>query len=160
MARRDDGQQEAAFMRAQDRSHPAAIARVVAVWLGAFVLASVPPLAQSQQQQQQQQRRQPASYTAEQADAGFAAYQQYCAVCHGANLDDGAFAPPLRGAVFRETWLPRSVEALFRLTSETMPQDLPGSLDDATYTALVALMLQENGVEASAVALPSDPDLM
>jgi alcohol dehydrogenase (cytochrome c) len=81
-------------------------------------------------------------------------------VCHGANLDDGPFAPPLRGAVFRETWLPRSVEALFRLTAETMPQDLPGTLDDETVTQLVALMLQENDVEASAVPLPSDPDLM
>jgi len=146
-------------MPAQDRHHPAGLPRLAALWLGALILLASAP-AEIAGQQQQQQRRQPASYTGEQADAGFAAYQQYCAVCHGANLDDGAFAPPLRGAVFRETWLPRTVEALYRLTAETMPQDLPGSLDDATYTALVALMLQENGVEAGAVALPSDPDLM
>ena len=151
-------------MRAQDRRHRTGLGRVPAVWplLGALaVFAFVPPAAAGQQQQQQQQqRREPASYTAEQADAGFAAYQQHCATCHGANLDDGPFAPPLRGAVFRETWLPRSVEALFRLTAETMPQDRPGALDDETNTALVALMLQENGVEAGAAALPSDPNLM
>ena len=109
---------------------------------------------------QAQPRREPATYTAEQADAGFAAYAQHCASCHGANLDDGPFAPPLRGSVFRETWLPRSVEALFTLTSTTMPEDRPGVLDDATVTELVALMLQENGVAASGAALPADPELL
>ncbi|MCY4024823.1 MAG: PQQ-binding-like beta-propeller repeat protein [Acidobacteria bacterium] len=109
---------------------------------------------------QAQPRREPATYTAEQADAGFAAYAQHCASCHGENLDDGPFAPPLRGTAFREAWLPRSVEALFTLTSTTMPQDRPGVLDDETVTELVALMLQENGVEASGTALPADPDLL
>ena len=112
-------------MRVQDRRHPAGRGRVQAIWLGALVVFVSAPAVVAGQQQQQQQRREPASYTAEQADAGFAAYQQRCAVCHGANLDDGPFAPPLRGAVFRDTWLRRSVEALFRLTAETMPQDLP-----------------------------------
>ena len=144
-------------MRALDRRHPAGLGRFTTAFLGVLVLlASVASAAAGQQQQ----RRVPAGYTAEQADAGFEAYRQRCAVCHGANLDDGPFAPPLRGAVFRETWLPRSVEALFRLTAETMPQDLPGTLDDETVTALVALMLQENGVEPGAEALPSDPALM
>ena len=144
-------------MRALDRRHPAGLGRFTAVFFGVLVLLAA--LA-STAAGQQQQRRVPAGYTAEQADAGFEAYQQRCAVCHGANLDDGPFAPPLRGAVFRETWLPRSVEALFRLTAETMPQDLPGTLDDETVTGLVALMLQENGVEPGAAALPSDPTLM
>ena len=45
---------------------------------------------------QAQPRREPATYTAEQADAGFAAYAQHCASCHGENLDDGPFSPPLR----------------------------------------------------------------
>ena len=109
---------------------------------------------------QAQPRREPATYTAEQADAGFAAYAQHCSSCHGENLDDGPFAPPLRGTAFREAWLPRSVEVLFTLTSTTMPQDRPGVLDDETVTELVALMLQENGVEASGTALPADPDLL
>ena len=104
--------------------------------------------------------REPAVYSAEQAEAGFAAYEQYCASCHGANMDDGPFAPPLKGTVFRETWLPRSLEVLFTLTRTTMPQDRPGALDDETYTQLLALMLQENGVEPGAAALPADPDLL
>ena len=126
----------------------------------AALLAGLAFTASSVDAGQAQRRREPAAYTAEQADAGFAAYAQHCASCHGENLDDGPFAPPLRGAAFREAWLPRSVEALFTLTSTTMPQDRPGALDDETVTELVALMLQENGVEASGTALPADPDLL
>ena len=131
--------------------------------LGALVAAGVLSLlvaTASSAAGQAQPRREPAAYTAEQADAGFVAYAQHCASCHGDNLDDGPFAPPLRGTAFREAWLPRSVEALFTLTSTTMPQDRPGVLDDETVTELVALMLQENGVEASGTALPADPDLL
>ena len=133
------------------------------VGLGTFAVAAgvlLLPAAASAAGAQEPPRREPATYTAEQADAGFAAYAQHCASCHGENLDDGPFAPPLRGSAFREAWLPRSVEALFTLTSTTMPEDRPGVLDDGTVTELVALMLQENGVEASGTALPADPDLL
>ena len=41
------------------------------------------------------------SFTAAQPTAGQAAYAQNCASCHGANLDDGEFAPPLKGVEFR-----------------------------------------------------------
>ncbi len=135
----------------------------LAVGLGAAVALAVVGLAAAASTAaagQAQPRREPATYTAEQADAGLAAYAQHCASCHGESLDDGPFAPPLRGTDFRETWLPRSVEALFTLTSTTMPQDRPGELDDETVTELVALMLQENGVEASGTALPADPELL
>ncbi|HET9216580.1 MAG TPA: cytochrome c, partial [Terriglobia bacterium] len=36
------------------------------------------------------------SFTAAQAATGRATYTENCASCHGANLDDGAFAPALR----------------------------------------------------------------
>src|SRR5579863_5311842 len=38
-----------------------------------------------------------ALFTSAQAVAGKAAYQRNCANCHGASVDDGASAPPLRG---------------------------------------------------------------
>ena len=104
------------------------------------------------------ERREAATYTVEQAEAGFTVYVQYCASCHGENLDDGPFAPPLRGTAFRETWLPRSLEALFTVTSSTMPQDRPGSLGDESYVRLLAFMLQENGVEPAETPLPVDPE--
>ena len=37
---------------------------------------------------------------AAQAALGQAAYRASCASCHGANLDDGAFGPPLKGVPF------------------------------------------------------------
>jgi mono/diheme cytochrome c family protein len=55
-------------------------------------------------------------FTAEQAQRGQAAYVEHCASCHGANLDDGAFAPPLSGADFRQKWGDQSPEALFTRT--------------------------------------------
>ena len=126
--------------------------RLAAAGLAA-ILTAVPAAAQ-------QPEREPAQYTAEQADGGLAAYQQQCASCHGENLDDGPFAPPLRGIAFRAKWYSRSVEALFTETVDTMPQDRPGSLGDETYTDLIAFLLQENGIEAGPDPLPADPVAM
>jgi hypothetical protein len=41
-----------------------------------------------------------ALFTSAQAVAGKAAYERNCASCHGASVDDGNSAPPLRGAAF------------------------------------------------------------
>ena len=78
------------------------------------------------------------SFTEDQAEQGSADYAERCASCHGDNLDDGEVAPPLKGVDFRERWRAESPETLFLLTSDTMPQDQPGALDDATYAALLA----------------------
>ena len=126
---------------------------VAAVWLGVLGLSA--PAAAAQQPE-----REPATYTVDQADAGLAAYRQHCASCHGENLDDGPFAPPLRGIVFREKWRVRSVEALYTETESTMPQDRPGSLGTETYVALMAFLLQENGVEPGSDELPADIDVL
>ena len=37
------------------------------------------------------------TYTPAQATQGKQAYEKACSACHGANLDDGEFAPPLKG---------------------------------------------------------------
>ena len=100
------------------------------------------------------------SFTDDQAEQGRAAYDERCASCHGAHLDDGEFAPPLKGIDFRERWRSEPPAALFALTSDTMPQDRPGALDDATYAALLAYIYQENGSAAGAEALPDDHDLL
>jgi mono/diheme cytochrome c family protein len=41
-----------------------------------------------------------ALFTSAQAVAGKTAYQRNCASCHGAAVDDGSSAPPLRGPAF------------------------------------------------------------
>jgi len=94
-------------------------------------------------------------FTAEQAQRGQAAYAEHCASCHGANLDDGAFAPPLSGTDFRQTWGDQSPEALFTRTSTAMPPARPGSLPDETYADLLAYILRENGARAGSRPLPS-----
>jgi alcohol dehydrogenase (cytochrome c) len=99
----------------------------------------------------------PLSYTAGQADQGRAAYSEHCASCHGQNLDDGAYGPPLQGSDFRQKWGSQSAEGLFTYTSTKMPPTRPGSLGDATYARLLAFILQENGSPSGSGELPADP---
>jgi len=100
--------------------------------------------------------RTPATYTVDQADAGLKVYSQHCGSCHGEKLDDGPFAPPLRGVEFQAKWQVRSLEVLFTETSRTMPQDRPGSLGDEAYVQLLAFILQENGIEPGTTELSTD----
>ena len=44
------------------------------------------------------------TYTSAQAAQGKQAYEKACSACHGANLDDGEFAPTLKGVDFRLRW--------------------------------------------------------
>jgi len=102
----------------------------------------------------------PLGFTEEQAEAGSAVYAERCASCHGETLDDGEVAPPLKGAAFRERWRAETPDILFNLTADTMPQDQPGVLDDASYAAVLAFLYRENGSSAGADALPADPDIL
>ncbi len=99
-------------------------------------------------------------YTAAQAELGLAVYREQCASCHGANLDDGAYGPPLKGSDFRTKWGSRSAAPLFTFTSEKMPPATPGALGDARYAQVLAYLLQENDVAPGARELPGDPDAL
>src|SRR5688572_17413648 len=81
-------------------------------------------------------------FTADQANAGRAAFQANCAGCHGADLMG---YPPLAGSAFVGSWGTRSTRDLFGLISATMPTDRPGSLPADTYVNIVAFILQSNG---------------
>jgi len=108
----------------------------------------------------QQAQPTPLSYTTEQADKGFGLYAEHCASCHGKNLDDGAYAPPLKGIDFRQKWGVRSAEPLFTYTSTKMPPSRPGTLGDPVYAQLLSYILQENGAPAGGRELPGDPDAL
>ena len=89
--------------------------------------------------------QQPASagpFTAEQANAGRAAFQANCAGCHGADLMG---YPPLAGSAFVGSWGTRTTRDLFGLIQTTMPTDRPGALPTDTYVNIVAFILQSNG---------------
>jgi alcohol dehydrogenase (cytochrome c) len=126
---------------------PVLIAPVLAAALGALAL---PHAAGAQQLTNP-------SYTREQAAAGKAAYPEACATCHGANLDDGEQAPPLKGVPFRQRWGQQTVETLFTYVRTRMPPARPGSLDAPATAALLAYLIQENNQLPGDKALPGDP---
>lgn len=95
------------------------------------------------------------SYSPEQSEAGRAAYLANCVMCHGPHLSDGPLGKPLKGPEFMRKYGGRSVRDLYEVTRTTMPSAKPGSLDAATYAALVAYILQQNAIVAGTAALPS-----
>jgi len=96
------------------------------------------------------------SYTAAQALAGQAAYEQGCITCHGANLNDGPLGPPLKGPAFIAKFGGKTADAVFTVMRTTMPTTAPDSLGADTYAALLAFMLQENDIVAGEHELPGD----
>ena len=92
------------------------------------------------------------AFTAEQAAAGGAAYEQSCVACHGANLRQlpGSL---LAGPEFVAKWGERGVAELVATMRATMPPDRPGALPEAQYLGLVAYVLQTNGGTPSAAPL-------
>jgi len=96
------------------------------------------------------------SFTAMQASRGRTAYAESCAACHGPNLNDGQFAPPVKGSAFRAHWHDQSPEALLAMITKRMPPASPGSLG-GTYVDIEAYLLQQNGNKAGTVGLAATP---
>jgi alcohol dehydrogenase (cytochrome c) len=96
-------------------------------------------------------------FTAAQSAEGKVAYDRACRQCHGGDLDDGDFGPPLRGAAFLRNWGGKPVAELFTYVSTRMPSDAPGSLQARAYTGIVAYILQSNDFAAGLRELPSAP---
>src|SRR5579871_2211740 len=96
-------------------------------------------------------------FTPAQAAEGKIAYDRACRQCHGRDLDDGDFAPPLRGSVFLRNWGGKSVADLFTYTSTRMPSDAPGSLGTRAYASIVAYILQSNDIASGLREMPSTP---
>lgn len=92
---------------------------------------------------------------AEQAQAGATAYAQNCAACHGSDMTNGQFAPPLKGADFLAKWGGQPASKLLDYIHTSMPPTNPGGLPDSTYAALAAFILQQNG--GTAAMLPAAP---
>jgi alcohol dehydrogenase (cytochrome c) len=97
------------------------------------------------------------TFTTAQQSAGDAIYQESCASCHGKNLDDSEFGPPLKGVEFRSAWFGRSADVVFAKI-ETMPPAAPGSLGAEKHASLLAYLMSQNQLIASARPLPTDID--
>src|SRR6266699_3476119 len=98
----------------------------------------------------------PVSYTANQAAQGGTAFGQACASCHDANLDDGEFAPPLKGASFMAKWGGKSSDQVFNYMTSRMPPDRPNGLGAEVYAQILAFVLQSNNVPVGTIALTTD----
>jgi mono/diheme cytochrome c family protein len=96
------------------------------------------------------------TFTEAQAKRGEASYADKCVGCHGDDLTNGEFAPPLKGRAFREHWGGKGLDGPFMVMSTTMPPDNPGGLGAATYTDVLAFILSKNGVAPSSQELPGD----
>ena len=75
-----------------------------------------------------------ASFTAAQATAGRQTYTQRCASCHGQRLSDGAFAPPLTGHQFKNTWGGKPLDELMQKL-RTMPPATPPYIESPNATS-------------------------
>jgi alcohol dehydrogenase (cytochrome c) len=118
-------------------------------------LASIAALV-SQVRAQAPARNGAVTFTAAQAARGQSAYTRNCAGCHGDNLDDGEFAPALKGAPFAQDWGGKNADELFTYVSTKMPPANAGKLGDGTYSAILAFLFQSNGQQAGRRELPVD----
>jgi len=97
-----------------------------------------------------------ALFTSAQAIAGKAVYEQSCASCHGPRLDDGASAPPLRGAAFLGKYAGKPAADLFTYVSTKMPAGNPGTLSGADYARIIAYVLQQSNFATGRKEFASD----
>jgi alcohol dehydrogenase (cytochrome c) len=85
------------------------------------------------------------AFTAEQASAGRAVYDQSCGGCHQPDLAGQNEALPLVGASFFNTWRDRTVADLYSYTQARMPPGAAGGLSAEAYAQVVAFLLHANG---------------
>ncbi len=95
-------------------------------------------------------------YSAEQAVAGKTAYAESCQSCHGAALDDGQFAPALKGPDFLAHWGGKPAGELNDFIHDNMPKGMGGSLSDETYINILAYLLQGNAITPHADKLTAE----
>ena len=91
-------------------------------------------------------------FTAEQAQRGEGLFNQHCTRCHSIQ--------EFTGRSFETLWVGTPAAALYLRIANTMPLDQPGSLGTVQSTALLAHILQENGMPSGEVPLEADLDFL
>jgi mono/diheme cytochrome c family protein len=87
-------------------------------------------------------------FTSEQASAGEQQFQQNCESCHTVSEHTGR--------AFTDKWAGTTLNELFELISNTMPENEPGRLKPEEYASIVAFFLEETGYPAARRGLPSE----
>jgi len=86
------------------------------------------------------------AFSKEQSDRGAGVYRDRCSACHGAQLDGGDHAPPLKDETFWQEWDGKPARALYSRIITTMPPDDAGSLAEKDVIDLVAWLVTSRGV--------------
>jgi mono/diheme cytochrome c family protein len=94
-------------------------------------------------------------FTAAQALRGRTAYDANCVSCHGHDLINAHYGPPLAGPYFEGKWAGRSVASLYQAVRDRMPPSRPAALTPAAYADIVALILETNGVPSGSSEMSS-----
>lgn len=98
-------------------------------------------------------------YSTEQADRGRGLFELKCESCHGAALDGGTLAPPLKGSEFLSGFQGKPLRRLYSRIISTMPPEDVGNLTESETLALVAYVLRANRYPAGPSALARADDL-
>lgn len=91
-------------------------------------------------------------FTSAQASRGGERFQQTCTACHT--------VAEHTGRKFGTKWAGTTLNELFELMSNTMPESEPGSLTPDQYASIVAFFLKESGYPEGQQELPSDVDAL
>ncbi len=83
-------------------------------------------------------------YTEAQAKQGKTSYTQNCATCHFDDLSGSGQALPLAGDSFMQSWEGQTVDDLFEVIHDTMPQDKPGTLTPEAKADVISYILKFN----------------
>ena len=93
-------------------------------------------------------------YTSAQAKQGQDQFEHNCARCHGKALEGSQFGPPLKGEDFQGRWAGKALADMFYYIRSNMPPTTPGSISHHDLAALLAYIMQENGVMPGDQPLP------
>ena len=84
-------------------------------------------------------------YTDQQAKRGASPYHDYCADCHGDDLEGDAEAPALSGATFQTNWEGLPLGSLFQRIRRDMPLNkYVGTLSPSVNADILAYILKVN----------------
>src|SRR5438045_1689302 len=87
-------------------------------------------------------------FTSDQAIAGEKQFLRNCDSCHSVSEHTGSR--------FTEKWAGTTLNELFELISNTMPENEPGSLKPEEYANIIAFFLKQTGYPDGQRELPSD----
>ena len=100
-------------------------------------------------------------YTDQQAKRGEPKYHDYCADCHGDDLEGDAEAPALSGAMFQTNWEGLPLGSLFQRIRRDMPLNkYVGTLSPSVNADILAYILKVNRFPEGSAELSHAPEIL